>query len=102
MYLVTEFGDKVHLDDNNLSEDITRFRFADVKLVSDDTELEKCWVAMVNTRDLSKKEYEFVGEKVYDHYPTQEELVWLMAQYDALWSGYVTVDEAWRYKEKYD
>lgn len=105
MYIVNEYGAKVHLPDETLPESMTQWAYANIKMVEDDTELEECWVAQVNKKPwppTNKDAAEFVGERVYDHSPTKEELIWLMCEYDALRYSYVSVVPSWRLKEKYD
>ena len=102
MYLINQYGDKVQLPNNTLPKSMTNWLYADAQLIPEDLELEKCWVAQVNRYSFDDKTYNFKGEEVYDHEPTQEELIWLMGKYDSLRFSYVSVLEAWRLKDEDD
>ena len=103
MYIIDEHGNKGYIDDNQLPESMKEWVFGHVQLINDHFELERCYVAQVNKRSFeTKNAYDFIGERVYDHYPTKEELIWLLCEYQVLNNGYVSVQEAWRYHEVYD
>lgn len=102
MLLVNERGDSFHIDEDLIPQNAQEWLNNKSYMFSEDVELEECWVACVNKRNFDSKEYEYVGEKVYDHEPTKEELLWLMANHDALRLSYVVVDKALRFREQYD
>lgn len=100
MFLVNEYGDKAEIKNELLPKNMTQWCYTDVKMIDDDTHLEKYWVAMVNVYGLENRAWELAGEKTYDHYPSENELLWLLAQYDAFGpKDYVTVDECYRVRD---
>ena len=97
MKLLIEHGDSIHLDDNLFSEETKRWCSSKACIIEDDEHLEKCWVAQLcKAKFGSRIEYEFIAEQIYDHYPTEDEIMLFMCKYDALRFSYVTIDEAWQ------
>lgn len=98
MKLLVEHGDSIHIDDEIVSEDTKQWSHSKSFLLHDDDHLEKCWVAYVCHEQFGTRPrtYELVGEEVYDHYPTEEEIMFLMCKHDSLRFSYVTIDEAWQ------
>lgn len=85
MYVVTESGVKLPVDDSQIGND-TYFPFHQtVGLYTDDTVLKPVWIVELNHRDFfaRKKDFElnFCKEIRYDHEPTKEEILWALSAY---------------------
>lgn len=106
MYVVTSTGKKLPVDDSSIDyEDYFPFQ-QNVGLYDDSTVLKPIWhVAGQRMKRrgsfMTDSEYEFVAEKVYDHKPSKEELLWFMSanglnRYDivAITEGY-ELDMEW-------
>lgn len=103
MNLIDKRGNKVHLPDETVPEEMKEWLYSSVQMVPDDTKLEKCWIAsLFAITTLGHDEYEYVADEKYDHYPTEEELIWLMAKHNKLRFSYVIVDEGYQLAEEYD
>lgn len=105
MTIVTENGSVIRTNDRSIVDGLSDHEkshyYDKAVILSDDLELEPCWVATVCRQKWGRViEYEFVGEEIYDHEPTKEELLYLMASLEALRHSYVTVDKAWQLKEE--
>lgn len=104
MKLIDKRGNKVHLEDESLPEEMHKWLYSSVQMMPDESRLEKCWVATLCKKNWQQhnEPYEFVAEEVYDHKPTEEELLWLMAKHDAFRFSYVQVDKAYRLYDPVD
>ena len=105
MRLISEHGNDFHINDDLIPENTKDWFWNKCYLFSEEVELEECWVASVYRKNWDhgrNPEYEYAGEKLYDHEPSKEELLWLMAHFDSVRNGYVTVEKALRYHEVYD
>ena len=103
MLFVNRYGDNFHIEDDRVPDVNRDWLWNKTYMFPDDARLEECWVASVSKCvPMHSDQYEYVGEKVYDHEPTKEELLWLMAHFDAVRYSYVTVDKALRYAEEED
>lgn len=85
MYVVTESGKKLPVDDSGIKDDEFLPFMQNVGLYTDDTILKDVWVLELNHRDYfaNKRnfELEFVKEVRFDHEPTKEEILWAMSAY---------------------
>lgn len=77
MYVVTRNGHKLVVDDSQLDGDMPFQQV--VGLYTDDTVLKPIWVLVGETVDTSGHELEFKAEKIYDHEPSKEEILWFMS-----------------------
>ena len=63
-----------------------------------------CWVATLCENDVFKTmscdRYEYIATRIYDHEPSQNEILMFMAKYDAVDMSYVTIDKAFRLNEE--
>lgn len=100
MFIVDEKGERVHIDDAMIPEKMKEWTHRNVKMYHDDTKLEECWIASVYST--FNNENEFKGEKIYDHDPTQEELIWLMCEKNSLRFSYVEVKKGYRLYDPID
>lgn len=102
MYIVDELGRRTHIGDENFPDTMRSRLHNEIYMYNDDTKLKKCWVAEVNKynfpgfRKDDDYEYEYCNEKVFDHKPTEEELLFLLAKYHISRNGYVKVSEAYQ------
>lgn len=85
MYVVTENGNKLPVDDTSIkNNDWIPFQQT-VGLYDDSTILKEVWILELNKRDFfaRKKDFEleFVKELYYDHEPSKEEILWAMSAY---------------------
>ena len=104
MIFVTERGDHFQIPDEQIPDGCKEWLWNKTFMFHEDEKLEDCWVASVYKKDFDARpaEYNYAGEKIFDHEPTKEELFFLMASYDAVRFSYVMVDKALRYHEEYD
>lgn len=97
MYVVTYNGKKLKVDDSKLSDD-GYFPFQQtVGLYTDDTTLRPIWKLVGEHRDTfarvrPNEELEFIAEKVYDHQPSNEEILWFMSANGLIRGDIVTVE----------
>lgn len=95
MKLITEYGKAFVIDDSAIPDEMNNYNWQKVYAIHDGIHLEYVWVASVCKKEFSSNVYECVGEAHYDHEPNEEELLFLLCQYDALSVGYVTVDKSY-------
>lgn len=85
MYVVTENGNKLPVDDTAIKNDNWVPFQQTVGLYDDSTVLKDVWILELNKRDFfaRKKDFEleFVKELYYDHEPSKEEILWAMSAY---------------------
>lgn len=86
MYVVTQNGKKLPVDDSAISDDEYLGFQRTVGLYTDNTHLDDVWVLQLEKRtDWNGGNYgyesEFVKEILYDHEPTKEEILWAMSEY---------------------
>lgn len=83
MYVVTENGKKLPVDDSSITDDDWISFQQTVGLYADNTILQPVWILELNHRDYfaRKRDFElqFVKDLKYDHEPTQEEILWAMS-----------------------
>lgn len=91
MKLITEYGKTSVIDDSDIPDEMNNYNWQKVYAIRDEIHLEYVWVASVFKKEISSNVYECVGEAHYDHEPNEDELLFLLRQYDALNVGYVTV-----------
>lgn len=100
MYVVTSNGKKLLVDDSCISED-EYFPFQQtVGLYSDNTVLKEIYLVTGQRRNnfsISRKDddLEFVAQRVYEHKPTEEEILWFMSANGLSRYDIVTVDKAY-------
>lgn len=102
MRLLSEFGTNIHIDDELLPEDARDYTWQNAYLLQDCLELTDCWVATICKKQFCSGEmhWEYVGEKMFDHIPSKNELLALLAKYNAIYNGYVCVDKCKRVIER--
>ena len=99
MYLVNKHGSKVHLNDEMLPESMKEWMCEDARLFQDNVTLQECWLVQVLEKQFHQgATYEFVEEKLYDHQPSKEELLWLVGKYG--FGAIATVEECYTIKEE--
>ena len=99
MRLVTKYGGSVHIDDELLPDKMKDWMWDDAKIVQDHLKVKKYWLATVQEKDFNSKVYEFKEEKVFEHQPTDEDLLYLLCKY-AAFKTIVTVEEAYQVCEE--
>ena len=101
MYVVTEEGRKLYLDDSEVDYENDRIPMTKmVALVAPNTEVWKEWVMTLCEKGWgprNDKLPEAIAELNYDHYPTQEEMLWAFSKYGISPYGYAQINEVWRY-----
>lgn len=112
MYVVTKYGKKLKVDDSSIDyENEFSPAFSNVCLFSDETFLRPIWIATVQKlkrhdsymHSMSEPElFEFTKEQIYDHKPTEEELLYLMSAWGCGRYDIVTVDEGYELDEHYN
>lgn len=103
MYVVNRNGRKLPVDDSNIDyeKDWTPF-IEQVTMVDDSAFLKKKYILQLQRQSDSGAmngrtwELELVKELNYDHYPTKEEIIWVMAAYGLSRWDYVTVLDAYQ------
>jgi len=110
-YVVTSDGHKCAIDDSSIDyENTFPYPFKERVAVMDDRDyLRKVWILELNTSSRSqgmrgndKFEMEFVKELRYDHKPTEEEILWAMAEYGLVLDDIAVVREAYEKAYNYD
>ena len=108
-YIVTSGGQKCPIDDSNIDyEKSFLYPFKDRVAVLDDSDyLRKIWILELSRSSRSQGksrrddyELEFVKDLRYDHKPTDEEILWAMAEYGLVIDDVAVVREA--YEKAYD
>ena len=103
MKLISEYGANIHIDNKQIPKEAIRCSQR-AYLFNDGVELEKCWVATLYENDVVKTmscdRYEYIAMRIYDHEPSQNEILMFMAKYDAVDMSYVTIDKAFRLNEE--
>ena len=85
MYIVTQNGHKLSIDNSLIPQDEYMSFQQNVGLYDDSTILKEVWIlelAKSNRFGIGRKdqyELEFVKELRYDHEPTKEEILWAMS-----------------------
>ena len=83
MFVVTEDGHKLHVDDYSVDGGSWCPFQQTVGLYTDNTVLKEVWILELNHVDFFARErdfeLEFVKEIKYDHEPTREEILWAMS-----------------------
>ena len=71
-----------------------------VALIDDDFKLKKIWILYLNkcTTDIGRvpKEWEFIKEVHYDHYPTEEEIIYQLCTNNLSYDDYIQIEEGWQ------
>lgn len=99
MYLVTQNGVKLPVDDSQLDYEKDFIPFTqNVGLYTDNTVLKPVWILQLQkSPHMLKKtkpvELEFVAERAYDHPPTQEEILWAMSAHGLVQGDVATVTQ---------
>ncbi len=103
MNIVNKRGEKTHVDDSLLSEDMQSWLYQSVQMYPDDARLVPMWEAVVTRKHISIGESDAVVDvQTFDHEPTEEELIYLLAKNDCYRFGYITVEKGYRMYEEPD
>lgn len=105
MKLISEFGVNMNIDSKKVPKDALGWSTQRAYLFDDGVELERCWVATLYENDISANcgrddRYEYVATRIYDHEPSQNEILMFMAKYNSMSFSYVKIDKSYRLKEK--
>lgn len=101
MKVIDEKGRVLPVDDSSINyEDEYVPSFSNVVMIDDSVYLQDVWIVTCQ-KDLSRKipckdEIEFVADKVYDHEPTQEELIQFMCSNGCGFYDVVSVEKSHR------
>ncbi len=111
MKIICNSGEVLLVDDSTVDYENSRIPcVGTVTMISDDVYLEDVWIATCQ-RDPSKhgalKEYkenglEFVAEEVFNHEPSEEELIHFMCKNNCSLYDIVQVEKAYRLENEYD
>lgn len=104
MYVITKNGRKLPVDDSTVDYENDYVPYYDsVALLTDNAYLEKVWYIDVlqdvnfHQHSVNKGiEWEFVVTKAYDHEPTKEEIMYLLASTGHAYSCTAFVSEGYR------
>ena len=99
MFIIDKYGNKAHIDDESIPEntEMSNFVYSDVYMYPDDTILKECYTAEVVKENWQKRgEYEYLGQQEFDHYPTKDEILYLLAKFGAGRIGYVSVHKIYK------
>ena len=102
MKVITKYGTELPVDTSKLDFDKEFVPcLSQVTLVSEDVYLERVWIVYLyrNTNNhQTHTNMEYVSEKVFNHEPSENELIYFMAANGALpYNYYVTVEKGYRY-----
>lgn len=106
MYVVTESGKKLPVDDSSITEnDFIPFGHP-VGLYDEGTILKPVWVLELSHRDYfaRKRDFElqFIKDLKYDHEPSKEEILWAMSAYGCTKGDIVIVRKGFELEQEYD
>jgi hypothetical protein len=103
MYVVTQSGKKLKVDDSEIDYEHELVESKQtVGLYTDDVILKKTWILELYKITIDSKlhpkqciTYEDASstDLSFDHYPTNEEILWAMSQYGLTFGDYVHVNE---------
>ena len=93
MRIISEYGESMSIFDDALPKGMTERAYQTTYMIDDDAYLKKMWVATVCAYGFDSGDYEYAGERMYDHLPSEDELLALLAKHKAMNSGYVQVEE---------
>ena len=103
MKLISEHGINMHIDNKSIPKDALGYGGHRAYLLDDDVTLEKCWAATLYENDITANmrydRYDYVATRIYDHEPSQNEILMFMAKYDSMRYSYVKIDKSYRIKE---
>ena len=107
MKVITKYGTELPVDTSKLDFDKEFVPcLSQVTLVSDDVYLQPVWIVYLyrNTNNhQTHTDLEYVAEQVFNHEPSENELIYFMAANGAAPYGYyVTVEKGYRYNREYD
>ena len=101
-YLYTEDGEKIKLPENIITETIKEKFWTNAYAISEECKLKKIYIVNGFRREFGAKvEYEYVDDKRFTHYPSEEELMAFMAKNNILKTGYITIEEGYAIDEDY-
>lgn len=107
MYVVTQNGDKLPVDDSKIDYDKGWHPFQQtVGLYDDSTILQPVWIAVFSKRvdhngtwsykgDKDHDPLEYIGSRIFEHEPSKEELLWCMSAYGCRRFDVVTIDKGY-------
>lgn len=100
MNFVDKEGNSFTVNDMQLPRSFQNWNSIEVYGYPDNLQLEKIWIASVFHKDFQSKNYDFKGQKIFDHYPSEPELISVMAQFGGCsWNSHIEVDEGYRVKD---
>lgn len=107
MKVITEYGTELSVDTSKLDFDKEFVPcLSQVTLISEDVYLEPVWIAYLYKNTNNNQVHtnmEYISEKVFNHEPSENELIYFMAANGALpYNYYVTVEKGYRYNREYD
>ena len=107
MKVITKYGTELPVDTSKLDFDKEFVPcLSQVTLVSEDVYLEPVWIVYLyvdSNNRMNHSNLEYVDEKIFDHEPSENELIYFMAANGATpYSYYITVEKGYRYNREYD
>lgn len=102
MKVITANGKELPVDDSILNESDLRPCISQVTMIDDSVRLKKVWIATCekNKRkppfDSRPDELDWLCEKIFNHEPTEQELIYFMAENGLGLYDYCHVDEAYK------
>ena len=104
MLFINEMGKYFHVPNDYIPEENREWCFNKSFMFHDEVDLEECWAVEICKENIHERHnpYEYVGEKIFDHEPTKEEILWVMGKFDAVRFSYARVSKVLRYKEPDD
>lgn len=108
MKVISKCGNVMPVDDSNINYENTYEPCVQVvTMIDDNVCLQPVWIATIqkdiNWCNSRRSELEFVSERVYESKPTNEQLIYLIAENGLnIREGYVTVEKSYRLHIKED
>lgn len=93
MFLVTREGQRVDIE-YDIEADSYVNGFQNVGLYAADVQLKKGYIVTAQKTDYQQKEFQFVTEKYFNHYPTENELLYFMSSNGLSRFDIVSISEA--------
>lgn len=101
MKVITRNGKTLPVDISTLDEDEIRFLKAaeHVTMIDDGCYLKKMWRVTAEKATHGSNELEFVAEKIFDHEPSEMEMIYFIAEHGLGRYDYCSIDVLFRMED---
>lgn len=97
MFVVTKGGKRLQVDDSSFEEDEYVLPISTVGMFHDGLRLRKVWILEIcNNESLtSDLKFDILSSRCFNHYPTEDEILYRMSAEGVGYNGYAFVEEAY-------